>query len=275
LIREVRPPAWSAEGLIAVLKFAPNAPDREVALGRLLEGTPSGEVVGIATELLASDRREFPVFRSLARLGELKRESLRGFFGAELRHPDYSRRAQAVAALGKLRPTHGETTEIRRLVDQRQPYSVIRAALAVLRDWDAAANRDIFEFATRLSSPHHAIKCWAFDTLRRLQPPEPASTDAAATTMLREFLKDVGNGVKDSPRMAPGLSDEVIPRRTATVAAWLKDMDSFSPLVTEEPSGASGRRVMYYKLTTGGKTIYTTFVVLSDGRVGDFDFTRD
>jgi aminopeptidase N len=262
LIRELRPPAWSTEGLIAVLKFAPNASDREMALSRLLEGTPSDDVVGIATELLASDRREFPVFRSFGRLGELKRESLRSFFEAELRHPDFGRRAQAVAALGKLRPTPHDPAEIRRLVDERQPYSVIRAALAVLQDWDATANRDTFEFATQLSSPHHAIKSWAYDALRRLRPAEPASTEAASTTLLREFLEDVATGAKNSPRMAPGLSDEVIPRRRATVAAWLKDMESFLPLATE-PSGTSGRRLMYYKLTTGAKTIYTTFVVLA------------
>jgi hypothetical protein len=39
--------------------------------------------------------------------------------------------------------------------------------------------------------------------------------------------------------------------------------------------GSPGMRVMFYKLTTGPRTIYTTFVMLPDGRVGDFDFTRD
>ena len=33
LLREVRTPAWSTEGLIAVLTCAPNAVDREMALG--------------------------------------------------------------------------------------------------------------------------------------------------------------------------------------------------------------------------------------------------
>ena len=41
------------------------------------------------------------------------------------------------------------------------------------------------------------------------------------------------------------------------------------------PAGSSGRHMMYYRLTTGAKIIYTTFVVLPDGRVADFDFTRD
>jgi len=92
---------------------------------------------------------------------------------------------------------------------------------------------------------------------------------------LRGFLTDVANGVKDSPRMLPGLSDEVVPRRTATVAGWLKALKSFSPLPAEDPAGPSGRRVLCYKLTTDSKTIYTTFIVMPDGRVGDFDFTRD
>jgi hypothetical protein len=46
-------------------------------------------------------------------------------------------------------------------------------------------------------------------------------------------------------------------------------------LAVEETAGSAGPHVMYYKLTTGVKTIYTTFVVLPDGRVADFDFTRD
>ena len=75
--------------------------------------------------------------------------------------------------------------------------------------------------------------------------------------------------------MAPGLSDELVPRRTATVAGWLKDLKSFSLLAAEEPAGSSGRRVWYYKLATGDKTIYTTFVVLPNGRVADLDFTRE
>jgi aminopeptidase N len=275
LIREVRPPAWSTDGLIAVARFAPNASDRDMALSRLLDGAPSDEVLRIVTGLLASDRREFPVFRSVAKLGDLRRESLRTVFEAELRHPDYGRRTQAVTALGKLQPTATETAEIRRLVNDREPYSVIRAALVALRGWDAAANRDIFEFATRLPSPHHAIKSWAYDTLRGLRSQESASTDVASTTLLRQFLEDVAAKVKDSPRIVPGLSDEVIPRRTPAVAAWLKDMDSFTLLATETPSGSSGPRILYYKLTAAAKTIYTTFVVLPDGRVGDFDFTRD
>ena len=223
----------------------------------------------------AADRREFPVFRSSARLGDLKRERLRSFFREELDHPDYGRRTQAVTALGKLGPTAIDTARLRSLVNDRQPYSAVRATLAVLNEWDAAANRDIFELARGVASPHNAVKALAYDTLRRLQPPVPADRDSAYTAILRAFLQDVATNVKDSPRMAPGVSDEAVPRRTATVASWLKDLKSFSPLGVEETAGGSGRHVMYYKLTTGAKTIYTTFVVLPDGRVGDFDYTRD
>ena len=92
---------------------------------------------------------------------------------------------------------------------------------------------------------------------------------------MRKFLDDVATGLKNSPRMSPGLVDEAVPRRSATVAAWIKDLKSFSLLAVEEPAGPSGRHVIYCKLATGAKIIYTTFVVLPDGRVADFDFTRD
>jgi hypothetical protein len=129
--------------------------------------------------------------------------------------------------------------------------------------------------ARGLASPHNAIKALAYDVLQQLQPSERVDRYSITTASLRKFLNDVAAGVKDSPRMAPGVSDETVPRRTATVAAWTKDLKSFPFLAVEEPAGSSARHVMYYKLTTGVKTIYTTFVVLPDGRVADFDFTRD
>jgi aminopeptidase N len=275
VIREVRPPAWSTEGLVAVLRFAPDASDREMALGQLLQGHPSDEIIRAVTEALSSDRSEYPVFRSTARLGELKLEHLRSFFREEMRHANFGRRTQAVTALGQYDPTTADTADLRRLINDQQPYSVVRAALIVLREWDAAATRDLFERAKGLASPHHSIKGLAYDALQQLQPSERDDRDSIITARLRHFLDDVAAGVKNSPRMAPGVSDEAVPRRTATVAAWIKDLKSFSLLAVEEPAGSAGLHVMYYKLTTGVKTIYTTFVVLPDGRVADFDFTRD
>jgi aminopeptidase N len=274
LIRDIRPPAWSTEGLTAVLKFAPDASDREMALDRLLQGQPTDDVVQIVTNSLAADRGEFPVFRSTVRLGELRRESLRAFFREEVRHPHYGRRTQAVTALGKLSSTATDVALIRALVNDRQPYSVIRASILALEQWDAEGNRAIFKSATRLASPHNAIKALGYDALQRIQPSDAVDRAPATTALLKECLNDVAIRNKDSPRLTPGLSDEAIPRRTATVAGWLKDLKSFSPLA-EEGGDSSKQRVMYYKLTSGSKTIYITFVVLSDGRLGDFDFTRD
>jgi aminopeptidase N len=275
LIREVRPPAWSTEGLMAILRFAPDASDREMALEKLIQNHPSDEVVRTMTDFMAVDRGEFPVFRSTATLGGLKREALRSFFREELHHANYGRRAGAVAALGLLGPNSIDTTRLRDLVNDREPYSVVRAALIVLQEWDAAGNRDTFEFAKGLASPHNAIRSLAYDTLDRLQPSHPVDPDPKTTAGLRQFLADVSVGTKDSPHMLPGLADELIPRRTATVAGWLKGLESFFILATLEPAGPSGRRAMLYKLTTGAKTIYLTFVLSPDGRVGDFDFTRD
>jgi len=260
---------------MAVLEFAPDASDREMALDRLLQVQPSDEVLRTVTDALRADRNEYPVLRSTARLGQLKLERLRSFFRQELRHPNFGRRTQAVTALGQLGPTPMDAADLRGLINDQQPYSVIRAALIVLKEWDAAANRDIFERAIGLASPHHAIKALAYDVLQQLQLPEPVDRNSVTTGNLRKFLDDVAAGVKDSPRMASGLSDEVVPRRTATVAGWLKDLKSFSLLAAEEPAGSSGRRVWYYKLVTGDKTIYTTFVALPNGRVAELDFTRE
>ena len=178
-------------------------------------------------------------------------------------------------ALGLLGPTTADTAAIRDLVNDRQPYSVIRAALLVLQEWDAAGNRGTFQLAQGLASPHNAIGALAYDILDRLQPSNPADPDPKTTATLRQFLTDVSAGMKESPHILPGLADELIPRRTATVAGWLKGLTSFSLLATLEPAGPAARRTMLYKVITGAKTIYVTFVVSPDGRVGDFDFTRD
>ncbi len=74
--------------------------------------------------------------------------------------------------------------------------------------------------------------------------------------------------------MVPGVSEEVVPRRTATVAAWLKDLRSLVLLATE-PGGSPHGVMRYYKLATSSKTIYLSLLQLEDGRVGDFDFSRD
>jgi len=208
-----------------------------MALDRLLQSQPSDEVVRVVTDVLTSDRGGFPVFRSTARLGELKREQLRSFFRAELHHPNYGRRAHAVVALGKLAPTPVDMTDLRGLVNDRQPYSVVRAAMMDLQLWDAAANRNIFERAKGLASPHNAISALAYDILHRLESSDPADPDPKTTAILKAFLADIAHGTRDSPRMLPGLSDEVVPRRTATVAGWLQNLKSFSPLAAQE-SGA-------------------------------------
>jgi hypothetical protein len=145
----------------------------------------------------------------------------------------------------------------------------------VLQEWDAAGNRATFEFARGLASPHNAIRSLAYDFLDRLQPSSPADPDPKTTALLRQFLTDVSVGTSDSPQILPGVADELIPRRTATVAGWLKGLKLFSILATLESAGPSARRTMVYKLVTGAKTIYVTFVVSPDGRVGDVDFTRD
>src|SRR5206468_3919051 len=63
LLREVRPPTWSTEALMAVFKSARHASDREMALDRLLQGEPSDEVVRLLADALAADRGAFPVLR--------------------------------------------------------------------------------------------------------------------------------------------------------------------------------------------------------------------
>src|SRR4029453_6323841 len=123
------------------------------------------------------DREEFPTFRATARLGDLRQERLRRFFREELQHASYERRTQAVTAIGKLGPTPVDTTTLRRMVNDRQPYSVVRAALTVLALWDPVATRDVVQAATRMTSPHSSLKALAHDLLQRRGPVAPADQE--------------------------------------------------------------------------------------------------
>ncbi|HEY3131917.1 MAG TPA: M1 family aminopeptidase [Acidobacteriota bacterium] len=285
-LRQIPALHWTPEELPQLLKYAPNAVDRQEALKRMLDGTPSDAAVQAVVEALRADTQQFPVFRSIERLGELKRPDLRPLFREQMAHPAFGRRAQAIRALAQLPKDESDIRMLRGLINDQEPYAAVRASLQTLRDWDAAGNRDIFDrVAQAKPSGDPLIRLIAFDALVKADTAEGKSNvdpDPQMTQMLKDALADIANGVKDSSRMTPEFRDLAISRGSVDVARWLKELKSFTFLLREdvadrgmERRGAKVNRLCYYIMVTGQNTLYLTFYLTTDNKVTDLDISRE
>lgn len=142
-LREIPNQPWAVAELPAVFRLAPDCIDREDALHRLLATAPSDEALASVTEVLKADQGAFPAIVDDAALANLARESLRPFWLGELGHENYDRRANAVLALGKLASSPAALIQIKGLIDDKQPYAVVAAAVDALARSDYQANRDL------------------------------------------------------------------------------------------------------------------------------------
>lgn len=285
-LRQIPAPHWAPEELAQLLQHAPNAVDRQEAMKKMLEGTPSDAAVQAVVEALRADNQQFPVFRSIERLGELKRADLRPLFREQMTHPSFGRRSQAIRALAQLSKDDIDVRALRGLINDQDPYAVVRAALQTLRDWDPAGNRDMFsKVAQAKPSGDSLIRLIGFDALAKADAaegkPQP-DPDPQTTQMLKDTLSDIANSVKDSPRMTPALRDFAISRASADAARWLKELKSFTFLLREdvaergmERRGAKVSRTCYYKMVTGQVTIYLTFYLTAENKVTDVDISRE
>jgi aminopeptidase N len=283
LLRELPNLPWRPEELPHILKYAPNAVDRQTALNRMLEGTPSDAAVQAAVEAVRADKGPFPALRSAGQLGELRRADLRPLFREQLAHPNPDRRVQAIRGLARLAKDREDTEVLRGLVNDRELYAVVRASLNALRDWDAPGNRDVFAKATRMKSPRDLVRLAAHDALLKAdadEGKERPDPDPPTTKVVKDCLSDIAKGVPESSVMTPQMRDSFIPRRTSAVSGWLQDLKSFTFLVRDDVNGqgvprrgAAVGRVSYYKLMTGQATIFLAFHLTAEGRVADLDFT--
>lgn len=157
-LREIPTLHWSEAELPAILRFAPDAVDREEAMRRLLRGEPSEATIDLVATAVAEDGDRFPVFRNVRALGNLKRERLRAMWMTQLAHPDFDREAQAIQALGQLSTTPQVVAKLRSLVNDTAPIPVVIEAVRVLAKWDLAGNRDVIQRATKIPSRNDVIK---------------------------------------------------------------------------------------------------------------------
>jgi aminopeptidase N len=157
-LREIPSLHWAVRELPAILAYAPNSNDRQEAMRRMLTDTPNAGAIAVVTDVLKADTAQFPAFRSIRQLANLKRPELRTFWTGQLNHASYDRRTDAVSALAQLSATPETTQKLRSLVNGVEPINVVVAAINALAEWDAKGNADIFQRALTIPSRRDRIK---------------------------------------------------------------------------------------------------------------------
>ena len=236
-------------------------------------------MVRAVAEAVSADNGQFSVFRNIKRLGDLRREDLRPLFRAQITHPDYGRRAQAIRALGQLPKDETVIRTLRGLVNDQEPYAAVRAAVSTLGNWDAPANRDVFQKATKLTSPLDGVRLLALDALTKADAAEgkaPGDPCPQTTQTVMRYLSDRAHGVKASPVMAAQqrVLSATDTKGNAEFATSLRDLQSFVPFACEnveargiEEKGERISRVAFYRMVTGQQVLYLRFSLTAEGKV--------
>lgn len=149
--------------LVPVFLYGSNAVDREAAFQRIVKAGISPSDLGKVTAMLEGDKARFPVITDTSPLARLKSESLRAFFRKELNHASEHRRASAVRGLGGLAFNEVDEKAIQSLINDREYYVVVVAAIQSL---DPKRNREVLEKAAKIPSRFDQIKRAADAALR-------------------------------------------------------------------------------------------------------------
>jgi aminopeptidase N len=157
-LREIPNLHWSSEELPVILQFASNSNDRNEAMRRLMSDSPSEQTIQLVAGQIGNDNAAFPVYRTVRQLANLARPDLRGLWLAQLNHPNFDRRAEAVNALGQLPSDPATTQRLRSLINAEAPISVVVNAIVALQKLDKAGNADVFRKALTIASRNDRIK---------------------------------------------------------------------------------------------------------------------
>jgi len=217
-LREMPAKHWSDTELPVILRTAPSPIDRAEAMSKLLAGTPSDSAIKAVTEAIQGDTGMFPAL-SLVRLGELKREGLRPLFRTQLKHASFDRREQAVRALALLPKTQEDMATFASLINDKQPYAVVSAAITAMADWNPAGNLDILRIAVNMPSLHERIRSSAYRALAGTH------TDEGVTLILKAATPNNDPDVRRAALEAMGHIEATETRTRDALRIALKDPD--------------------------------------------------
>lgn len=147
-LREM-PHQFQPTELAAIMQFAPSALDRQAAF----DAYSSTETfdVALVKKMLAADRKNFPAIRSTSRILDKAAAFGLEFWEEESKHSDYTRRAIAVQAIGRLARTEETRELLRGFV---QPTNSLQVVIAAVNALDSKVDRDVLlEAAEKDDSP--------------------------------------------------------------------------------------------------------------------------
>jgi len=162
-LREIPTSHWADSELADILQFAPNGGDRSDALRKMLASLPTDEPqkkeeLRLIAKVIKEDSAQFPALRSIRGFGDVADPEFRPLFLDMLNHASFTRRAEAVQALGKL-PADAETTKrLQGLINDKAPIQVVVASIQVLAKWDKEGNKALFTKALAIPSRNDRIK---------------------------------------------------------------------------------------------------------------------
>jgi len=202
-----------------------------LAMNRLLDATPTDDVLRMIADRLRKDVQPFPAIQDTSRLTKLANPALHEFFVAEIGHPNYTRRANAATGLARLATTPADRMRLRQLLGDDQPYEVVVAALRGLAALDFDSVRE-FTSKQAAGSPDAGLRRAALELMAEHKS---AGWDTAiletATPHQRPLIREVG---------LRGLS--LLPRGDERVVASLRSgIASRDPQVAGIAIGLVGR----------------------------------
>lgn len=162
-LREMHHQFQPAE-LAAIMQFAPNAVDRQIAFSNY---TASDNYdVNLVKKTLLADTAQAPAIRQTGRTLDRAADFGLDFWKHELVHKDFTRRAIAVQAIGRL-PRTDETRDILRgVIDPRQVTPAVVSAIDAL---DAKTDREALLKAAAFESINATIKRRVYSKLAEAQ----------------------------------------------------------------------------------------------------------
>ena len=217
-LREIPNRHWAASELPAILKYAPSPVDRAEALATMLTGSPPEMSIQAAVEAVRADAGRNPVF-DLTRLGELKREDLRPLFRAQIAHASPSRREQAIRALGLLPKSAEDTAVLTALIDDKEMYGVISAAVATLGAWDPKGNLPAIKKAAHMDSLREQVRTAAYVALAN------GRSEEGIGYLLEAVSGSAAPELRYAALEALGRVDAAEPRTREALRSALRDSD--------------------------------------------------
>jgi aminopeptidase N len=191
-VRQIPHEPWTKEDLPYVFLSAVNPIDQEFAMNGLLDGDPSEETLQMVAQKLRKDNGTFPALPDTSKLASLSRPTLRNFWIAELKSPNYSRRANATTGLAVIAHNAEDIDRVRQMQGDDQPYEVVSAALRGLAKIDCTLVGKVAKNFARTSG-NQELRRSALDVL--IAAKAPGWEDAVFATAAegnRTYIRAIG-----------------------------------------------------------------------------------